>query len=353
MRHIEDKFKCIVVFSLCFLIFFPSPKSLFGSDKKPAEYRKIQKFTHSSTLLTVTEEGNEPDLLAMEFEGEIHWSEKDDNGWKFDVKVMKFKMETEDANLISWLEKTQFTPFTARVTVSKEDDPPLSVEITEGKINNKEDKYGLGRQYETIFRISEMMLATMDEKEFLVSDRGRKTTLKIVHPKQIRIREFGVRSARSRGLSISPDEFIVFPNLLGGVTKGSELFSFSHSERTISYYYRLLDKETGFASRAVDLEAEMLEEKDKKNYTKIIEIINDPSKFSYYYLYELQMSSISQPVKITIESNQKEQHQEEQPTEVSSTIATSIKYAVAAGAIGIVILCLVIFLMKKTGISSK
>jgi len=292
MKHIRDKFKCIVVFLVGFLIFFASSKSLFCGDKNPAEYRKIQKFTHSSTLLTVTEEGNEPDLLAMEFEGEIHWSEKDVNGWKFDVKVKQFKMKTEDTDLISWLEKTQFTPFTARVTVSKEDDPPLSVEITEGKINNKEDKYGLGRQYETVCRISEMMLATTVEKEFLVSDRGRKTTLKIVHPKQIRIREFGVRSARLNGLSVSPDEFIVFPNLLGGVTKGSELVSFSHSERTISYYYRLLDKETGFASRAVDLEASMLEDKEKKNYTKIIDVIDDPAKFSYYYLHELKVTTI-------------------------------------------------------------
>ncbi len=292
MRHVEDKFKCIVVFSISFLIFFASPKYIFCGDKKPAEYRKIQKFTHSSTFLTVTEEGNEPGLLAMEFEGEIHWSEKDDNGWKFDVKVMKFKMETEDADLISWLKKTQFTPFTARITVSKEDDPPLRVEITEGKINNKEDKYGLGRQYETVCKISEMMLATMAEKEFLVSDRGRKTTLKIVHPKQMRTCEFGVRDSRLCGLSVSPDEFIVYPNLLGGVTKGSELFSFSHSERTISYYYRLLDKETGFASRAVDLKASMLEDKDKKNYTKIIEVIDDPSKFSYYYLHELKVTTV-------------------------------------------------------------
>lgn len=294
MSHIRKKFKCIVTFFVGFLIFFVSSKPLFCGEKNPTEYRKIQKFTLSSTFVTMKDEVNEPASLAMESKGEIHWSEKDENGWKFDVKVIKFKMKTEDTNLISWLEKTQFTPFTARITVSKEDDPPLSVEITEGKINNKEDKYGLGRQYEIVCRISEMMLATMVEKEFLVSDRGRKTTLKIIHPKQIRTREFGVRDARSRGLSVSPDEFIVSPHLLGGKTKGSDLVSFSHSERTISYYYRLLDKETGFASRAVDLEASMLEDKDKKNYTKIIEVIDDPSKFSYYYLHELKVSTIPQ-----------------------------------------------------------
>ncbi len=290
MRHIKGKFNCIVVFFVGFLIFFASPKSLFCGDKKSAEYRKIQKFTLSSTL--IVEESNEPALVTMEYEGEIHWSEKDDNVWKFDVKVMKFKMETEDTNIKSRFEKSQITPFTARVTVSKEDDPTLSVEITEGKINHKKGKRGLGRQYETVCRISEMMLATMAEKEFLVSDRGRKTTLKIVHPKQMRTCEFGVRDSRLCGISVSPDEFIVSPHLLGGVTKGSELVSFSHSERTISYYYRLLDKETGFASRAVDLEAEMREEKEEKNYTKIIDVIDDPSKFSYYYLHELKVTTI-------------------------------------------------------------
>ena len=39
-------------------------------------------------------------------------------------------------------------------------------------------------------------------------------------------------------------------------------------------------------------ESERLEDKDKKNYTKIIDVIDDPSKFSYYYLHELKVTTI-------------------------------------------------------------
>lgn len=194
MRYIREKFKCIVMFFVGFLIFFASPKSLFCGEQKPTEYGKIQKFVLSSTLLA--KESKEPALVTMESKGEIHLSEKDEKGWKFDVKVMKSKVETEDTNIKSMLEKIQFAPFTARVTVSKENDPPLSVEITEGKVNRKENSVGLGMQYGTVCRISEMMFATTVEKEFLVSDRGRKTTLKIIHPRQLRTCEFGVREDR-------------------------------------------------------------------------------------------------------------------------------------------------------------
>lgn len=121
----------------------------------------------------------------------------------------------------------------------------------------------------------------------------------------------------------------------------------------------LLRRTSGLIKTTIEsVEKNILQDaKGSSNPSENLEVLNKlltNISFKEPKLLEIQMSSISQPVKIAIESNQTEQRQEEQPIEASTTaIATSIKYAVAAGVIGIVILGFVIFLMKKTCIFSK
>jgi hypothetical protein len=143
-----------------------------------------------------------------------------------------------------------------------------------------------------------------------------------------------------------------------------EQYSATIKEMKREYRFRktteesLLRRTSGLIKTTIEsVEKNILQDaKSSSNPSENIEILNKfltNTSFKAPKLHEIQMSSISQPVKITIESDQTEQRQPEQPNETSTTIATFIKYATAVSGIGIVILGFLIFLMKKIAIFSK
>jgi len=253
-----------------------------GQQGQP-RFAKLQRFALSTTVMEPT-----VGLIRMERKGEIRWLEQDPNGWRFEIKLEQIKVQTVNLEVKKNVEKIK--PFTAIITVSKKEEAvPLSIEIIEGKVDDKKCPGGLGGQYETACKVSEMMLATALSKQFEVSEQGKSTTVKIDYPKQLKC-EFGVRDARLYGCSRSADEFSVFPHIDSGQATGSDLFSFSHSQGTTSYCYRMLDRVAGMATHAVNLRATMREDKQKGDYTPLIEIIGNPEKFYSYELNELKIT---------------------------------------------------------------
>lgn len=143
-----------------------------------------------------------------------------------------------------------------------------------------------------------------------------------------------------------------------------EQYSATIKEMKREYRFRktteesLLRRTSGLIKTTIEsVEKNILQDaKSSSNPSENIEALNKlfaNISFKAPKLHELTISPISQSYKITIGSNQTEQHQPEQPNETSTTIANSIKYATAVGGIGIVILGFLIFLMKKTAIFSK
>jgi len=251
--------------------------------KEAAEKQKPQKFFLSTTVV----EGAFG-LAVQEIRGELNWVRRDENDLIFDLEARQINREFEDPNTKAVALKNQ--PFKARVSVSKEKDVPLSIHITEGKFEN--NPVALSTQYRTAYLILDMMIATPAKKEFVVSKDGSMTTLKLKCPEKVSMGDFGACDVSRLRSSISPDTFMVFPHLAGTKAWGSDLISFSYGELTVSYFYRLLDKENGISTRAINFEGTMKEPMEKADYQKVFEIIDDPNKFSTYELHVLEVTDI-------------------------------------------------------------
>jgi len=214
--------------------------------------------------------------------GTIHWLEYDPNGWRFELRIEGFDVNTNDTDVRQRVE--QVKPCTLVVALRKDEPVPLSTEITEGQATNDA---GLAIQYGVAGEVTSLMLANVLSMDFVVSKRGKETIAEIEYPKQVK-KPFGVQDANLAKFYAEPRRFYVFPYMIGK-EPGSALVSFSFYQSGVIYEYRLLDRESGLATYAVKLRAAMKKGTDG-TYESLIDIMDQPDKFFSYHLERLKVT---------------------------------------------------------------
>lgn len=251
-------------------------------DKKVRKRQKSGRFVLSSTVVE-----EKFGLVTQQLRGEISWA-LDEKDFILHLQIKEISREFQDPNAEAAALKNQ--PFRGTVLVQRDQEVPLTIEISEGRLES--DPLGLSTQYRTAYLIVDMMLATAIKKEFMVSKADGQTTLNVKYPGRAKTGGFGVGDARGLRSSVSPNKFLVFPRMAGKEAKGSDAVYFSHTEATVDYYYRFLDKKSGIATHAVNLEGTLKEKKGKADYEKVLELIDDPKQFESYTLHELTITNV-------------------------------------------------------------
>lgn len=258
-----------------------------------AEKQETQSPRDQEFVLLSTIDDEEFGLVTEEIKGNIIWFTKHDKNLRFDLEITGINREFENPKTKAQALKNQ--PFLAKVSLSKEEEIPLSIEITEGKF--KDDPLGISTQYRTAYLILDMMLVTAVKKDFIVSKGDSAScsiSLSVTPPDRVRAGDLGVSSVTGLRSSISPSKFLAFPRISRKLIKGWDLVYFPHDRLNINYFYRFLDKETGVATHAVNLEATARRKMGDENYTRMIGVIDDPLNFSSYELHELKVTTAEQ-----------------------------------------------------------
>lgn len=261
--------------------------SMKGAEGTAGQCWGRRQFTLSSSQIAEDFDGA---LLTIERKGQIICVAKDANNLEFEVRVEEVEVNVSKAGFKEKL--PEIRPFAAGVSVSREAGVSLSIEITEGKVDRLKERGGLGRQYRTVCRISDMLMATVLTKDVEVAKPPEWATVTVSYPERLKTCEFGVKEAfvyRNRSV---PNRFLVLPSVKEGRATGAQLVNSALWQRGVNYYYRLVDSETGLASHAVNLWGSLTEEMEEADYNEVIEGIADPSKYKHYRLHELTVTSI-------------------------------------------------------------
>lgn len=210
-----------------------------------------------------------------------------------------YELEITDMNNVfknpeSKLRALKNQPFFAKVTQSKKQEIPLSIEITNGGLDPND---GLTTQYRTAYMILEMMFLTSAKEDFSVSINSSDSVkspinLNITLPEKINIGGTGAVSVVGLRSSMSPMKFAVVPRINNKKIEGWEFDGFRCDKLNINYFYRFLDKEADMVTHAINIEATLKEKMDGNNYYQKIKTIDDPNQFQMYYLHELQISNV-------------------------------------------------------------
>lgn len=267
--------------------------------KESIEYKKVQRFVLSSRFAQEARTIRGPAgvvhmgaNLVGQYKGQLNWLAQDPNAFALDMKVLEVDLQFPDPQPEEPAQITEIKPFTARVTMSKEDEATLSIQITEGGI--EDNPLGLSEQYKTVYLVLDMMCATALEKEFIMSKDGWGASLSITYPNQVNIDEYGDLSVSRLKSSFSPTNFTLLPRVSYKEVIGSQLFSFTHGSLNIKLFSRLLDNKTGFATHAVNLEATSKVEMKDKDYIEMINLLNMPHEFERYLLFQLKVTDAAE-----------------------------------------------------------
>jgi hypothetical protein len=265
--------------------------------KESIEYKKVQQFVLSCRVAQEDRTIRGPAgvvhmgaNLVGQYKGHLNWLAQDPNGFVLDVKVLQVDLQFPDPQPKEPAQITDVKPFTAHVTMSKEDEVPLSIQITEG--GNEENPLGLSEQYKTVYLVLDMMCATALNKEFVVSKDGWGASLNITYPNTVNIGQYGALPASRIKSSFSPTKFTALPRVSHKGVEETQLFRFTHGDLNIHLSSRLLDNKTGFAAHAVNLEATSKVEMKDKDYTEIIRLLNIPHECERYVLLELKVTQV-------------------------------------------------------------
>ena len=296
MSHLKYKFTTTFMILGVFLILCASPVSGKSGEKKVTHYQKVQRFVLATRSAQETEAipvGTDVVYTGANFvnivKGYINWIEQGDNGFVLAMKIVHVDRQFVDPKPEKQAALLHIKPFIADVSMSKGNEVPLSIRITEGKI--QDNSLELAMQYRLVYLILDMMCATAVEKEFIVSKDGWGASLSITYPNQVNIDEYGDLPVSRLKSSFSPTNFTLLPRVSYKEVIGSQLFSFTHGSLNIKLFSRLLDKKTGFATHAVNLEATSKVEMKDKDYTEMIRLLNAPDKFQSYNLHELEVTT--------------------------------------------------------------
>jgi len=226
-----------------------------------------------------------PWFAKAQMKGKILWHAKDVNSMKFDLNLTYFNREVADPDAEAGLIKLK--PFDATVSVFKEGETPLRIEIRTGKSEARESLFA---QYRFAYVVVDMMLANTLQKDFVVSEDGSTTILNVATPDKVLTDAFGLVSQRYLRMFTSPKSLNASPCIKAGVIQGSNLSSFSDDRLNIKSVTRFFDNKIGVATRAVNLDATRKEEVEHRDYATIIDTLDHPDKFGSYSLYELTLS---------------------------------------------------------------
>lgn len=264
--------------------------------KESIEYKKVQRFVLSSRFAQEARTIRGPAgvvhmgaNLVGQYKGQLNWLAQDPNAFVLDMKVLEVDLQFPDPQPEEPAQITKIKPFTARVTMSKEDEATLSIQITEGGI--EDNPLGLSEQYKTVYLVLDMMCATAMEKEFIVSKDGWGANLNVTHPNNVKIGQYGVLPVSRVKSSFCPTKFSVFPSMSYKGVEETQLFTFTHGSLNIYLFSRLLDNKTGFATHAVNLEATSKVEMKDKDYIEMMRLLNMPHEFERYLLFELKVTT--------------------------------------------------------------
>lgn len=263
------------------------------------EYKKVQRFVLSSRVAQEDRTIRGPAgvvhmgaNLVGQYKGQLNWLAQDPNGFVLDMKVLQVDLQFPDPQPKEPAQITDVKPFVARVTMSKEDEVPLSIQITEGKI--QDNPLALARQYKVAYLILDMMCATVVEKEFIVSKDGWGASLSITLPNKVNIGQYEALPISRIKSSFSPTKFTVLPRMSYKGVEETQLFTFTHGSLNIYLFSRLLDNKTGLATHAVNLEATSKVEMKDKDYVEMIRLLNMPHEFERYLLFELKVTAAAE-----------------------------------------------------------
>jgi len=222
--------------------------------------------------------------------GWLKWVVQDANGFVLDMEVPQIDIDFPDPQPKERAEITEAGPFAARVRMSKNEEVPLSIRITEGR--SDDNSIELAEQYKIAYLILDLMCAATLEKEFIVSKDGLGASLNINYADKVNVDKYGELPVKRLKSSFSPAEFIVVPHMSYKNVEGTDLFSFTHGSFTIRLASRFLNNKTKFAVHAVNLEATTKEKMKNKDYIEMIRMLDAPCEFERYTLHELEVTDV-------------------------------------------------------------
>jgi len=272
------------------------------SKEKKAQYYMKQKFVLSSKIthgLIPTERGFVEDTITNlgKIRGEITWIDIDANGFTVDLKVTDIE-QTTTGREASRLEKARKQiaektyPFVARVSMSKEEEVPLSIGITRGMC--EDDHSVLMNQYKYCYGILEMMLVTVVKKEYAVPENDYGASLSVKPVDRVKLQNGKVVSVSKLISWKSPTKFTVFPYISRGKIRGSQISSFAYGKRSVRFFTKVVDNKTGVATRAVVFEGTLKEksEFDELDYLNVSSLLEEKQNFLKCLLYELEITAV-------------------------------------------------------------
>jgi hypothetical protein len=299
MIRLKYKFYNKFVVSGLFIIVFASMVCANSRENKVNKYQKVQRFLLSSRIAqedNTIRSGSKVVYMGANVvqlvKGRLNWIRQDPNGFALIVEILQIDYEFPDPQPQEPAQITKIKPFASRVTLSKENEVPISIQITEGGI--RDNPLGLSEQYKTVYLILDMMCATAMEKEFVVSKDGWGANLNVTHPNNVKIDQYGVIPVSRINNSFSPAKFTVLPRMSYKGVEKTQLFTFTHGGLNIYLFSRLLDNKTGLATHAVNLEATSKVEMKDKDYVEMITLLNMPHEYERYLLFELKVTTVAQ-----------------------------------------------------------
>ena len=297
MIRLICKFKNKFLVPGFFIIVYASTVCANSRENKVNQYQKVQHFLLSSRIAqedrpirSGTKVIHMGANVAQLVKGRLNWIRQDPNGFAVIVEVLQIDYEFPNPQPEDPARITKIKPFTASATLSKENEVPISIQITEGGI--KDNSLGLSEQYKTVYLVLDMMCATVMEKEFVISKDGWGANLNVTYPNNVKIDEYGVLPVSRLKNSLSPAKFTVLPRMSYKGIEETQLFTFTHGGLNIYLFSRLIDNKTGFSTHAVNLEATSKVEMKDKDYLEMITQLNMPHELERFLLFELKVTTV-------------------------------------------------------------
>ena len=215
--------------------------------------------------------------------GQLRWHRKTADKVELEIEFVSFEYVAEPKERSNLLQKKQ--PFKAMVTIDRSQEPNLRLSIPPQGLPpsmiSRASTYGI------VLNMLEMMMLPTIDRKVMVSPNGKHLRMEVLFPEKTLVEHDQKRvvvDTTSIRATQTPSTFSCVAVLEDGRISGWELSDLSVSAKRVEYFRRYLDESSGFATRAVNLEFAVPQEREKAQMLDLIDAI--PLKESQSNLYE-------------------------------------------------------------------